>query len=275
MFYFILACIVVFAILGFIIYCQVRKGQYIKFVNLNSVALEQMRDINKRYIFNNVNRRDLDLYHSYDNDNFFYDISCQDYLIYNLQFMQKKMSDAMKKISSNKSNYVMYQEEIKEFVKFGEFKQDIGRMKKNKLTKIEKRLFDSMQKKAVITFSVYVELILTNIEGRYITRKYATFDEEDVRNLIRRLHDKNGDFYRDRDIWDAICRVERGKVSNKMRFAIYKRDHNRCCYCGRGGKWVRLEVDHIIPIAKGGKSTMDNLQTLCHDCNVKKGDKLM
>lgn len=35
-----------------------------------------------------------------------------------------------------------------------------------------------------------------------------------------------------------------------------------------------LEIDHIIPIAKGGKSTYDNLQTLCHRYNIKKGDKL-
>ena len=35
-----------------------------------------------------------------------------------------------------------------------------------------------------------------------------------------------------------------------------------------------LEVDHIIPISKGGKSTYDNLQTLCHRCNVRKGAKI-
>ena len=57
-----------------------------------------------------------------------------------------------------------------------------------------------------------------------------------------------------------------------MRFAIYKRDNYRCRKCGR--QTDDLEVDHIIPIAKGGKSTYDNLQTLCHRCNSKKSDNI-
>lgn len=57
-----------------------------------------------------------------------------------------------------------------------------------------------------------------------------------------------------------------------MRFAIYKRDGYRCRYCGISNKFAELEVDHIKLIAKGGKSTYDNLQTLCHRCNVNKGD---
>ncbi|WP_294755493.1 HNH endonuclease signature motif containing protein, partial [uncultured Ruminococcus sp.] len=34
-----------------------------------------------------------------------------------------------------------------------------------------------------------------------------------------------------------------------------------------------LEVDHIIPIAKGGKTEANNLQTLCWRCNREKGKK--
>ena len=55
-----------------------------------------------------------------------------------------------------------------------------------------------------------------------------------------------------------------------MRFSIYQRDGYRCRICGRSTD--DLEVDHIFPIAKGGKSTYDNLQTLCHRCNYNKSD---
>ena len=96
---------------------------------------------------------------------------------------------------------------------------------------------------------------------------------EGILLLISRINNKNGTFYNDRGIWDAICRVERGKVSNKMRFSIYSRDGYRCCKCGRSQRWTDLEIDHIKPIAKGGKSTYDNLQTLCRRCNKEKGDK--
>ena len=56
-----------------------------------------------------------------------------------------------------------------------------------------------------------------------------------------------------------------------MRFAVYKRDNNRCRKCGSRHN---LEIDHIIPIAKGGKTTFDNLQTLCKRCNEEKSDTI-
>ena len=46
------------------------------------------------------------------------------------------------------------------------------------------------------------------------------------------------------------------------------RDGWRCRTCGRAGK---LEVDHVIPIDKGGDPwESSNLQTLCRDCHIKK-----
>lgn len=43
---------------------------------------------------------------------------------------------------------------------------------------------------------------------------------------------------------------------------------------GRGREdGVKLHVDHVIPVSRGGKSVMDNLQTLCEDCNCGKGNK--
>ena len=55
-----------------------------------------------------------------------------------------------------------------------------------------------------------------------------------------------------------------------MRFAIYNRDGYRCCKCGR--KTNDLEIDHIMPISKGGKTHPDNLQTLCKKCNKEKSN---
>ena len=44
--------------------------------------------------------------------------------------------------------------------------------------------------------------------------------------------------------------------------------------CGRGREdGVKLHVDHIKPVSRGGKSVMSNLQTLCEDCNCGKGNK--
>ena len=56
-----------------------------------------------------------------------------------------------------------------------------------------------------------------------------------------------------------------------LREEVFKRDGYKCCVCGKTEKdGVRLEIDHIIPVSKGGQSTISNLQTLCSSCNAKK-----
>ncbi len=56
------------------------------------------------------------------------------------------------------------------------------------------------------------------------------------------------------------------------RFMVIKRDLYRCQICNRAG--VELEVDHIVPLNRGGSDRMDNLQTACRDCNRGKRDRL-
>ncbi|MBA7588644.1 hypothetical protein ES708_30709 [subsurface metagenome] len=65
--------------------------------------------------------------------------------------------------------------------------------------------------------------------------------------------------------------------------ATFIRDNFTCQECGlhpmREDKpWLpdlsQLECDHIIPLAKGGRTEMSNLQTLCQKCNRGKGIKV-
>lgn len=63
-------------------------------------------------------------------------------------------------------------------------------------------------------------------------------------------------------------------LSLRKRFFVLKRDGFTCCYCGANGQGVKLEVDHITPVAKNGSDALDNLQTLCFDCNRGKRDSV-
>lgn len=69
--------------------------------------------------------------------------------------------------------------------------------------------------------------------------------------------------------------AERKPVSKKLRFEVFKRDSFCCQYCGRSAPDVILEVDHLKPVAEGGKNTMLNLITSCRDCNRGKGKTLI
>ncbi len=65
-------------------------------------------------------------------------------------------------------------------------------------------------------------------------------------------------------------------MSDSLRFQVLKRDSYTYQICGKQAKdGVKLEVEHIIPIAKGGKTVIDNLQTLCKQCNRGKRDSIM
>lgn len=67
----------------------------------------------------------------------------------------------------------------------------------------------------------------------------------------------------------------RTPIGKKMRFDVFKRDNFCCQYCGSTPPKVVLEVDHIIPVSKGGKNRMENLLTSCFDCNRGKSNHLL
>ena len=69
--------------------------------------------------------------------------------------------------------------------------------------------------------------------------------------------------------------MNRKPISNKLRFEILKRDGFTCQYCGRKAPEVELEIDHIVPVAKGGSNEIDNLITACHECNNGKFDRCL
>jgi hypothetical protein len=69
--------------------------------------------------------------------------------------------------------------------------------------------------------------------------------------------------------------TKRQGLSKKVRFEVFKRDKFTCQYCGVTAEKMVLHVDHIIPVADGGKNEILNLVTACRDCNLGKGATLL
>jgi len=66
----------------------------------------------------------------------------------------------------------------------------------------------------------------------------------------------------------------RDPISPKLRWEVLKRDKYVCQYCGACGPNVELEVDHVIPVSRGGTDDIDNLKTACFKCNRGKGGSI-
>jgi hypothetical protein len=62
------------------------------------------------------------------------------------------------------------------------------------------------------------------------------------------------------------------RVPDSMRAVVLVRDGGRCRRCRRA---INLEMDHIVPVSKGGKTEESNLQILCRRCNRAKCKKLV
>jgi len=64
-------------------------------------------------------------------------------------------------------------------------------------------------------------------------------------------------------------------ISESLRFEVFQRDNHTCQYCGRKAPEVKLEVDHLLPVSKGGTDEFDNLVTSCRECNSGKLAKII
>lgn len=65
--------------------------------------------------------------------------------------------------------------------------------------------------------------------------------------------------------------TRRKKISLDLRREVYASNNWACAYCGSNQD---LEIDHIVPLSRGGTEDRSNLQTLCASCNKKKGTKI-
>ena len=64
-----------------------------------------------------------------------------------------------------------------------------------------------------------------------------------------------------------------GNFTEKQWKALIKKTGNKCLCCEKSGDAIKLTIDHIVPISKGGENNIDNIQPLCLSCNASKGDK--
>jgi len=66
---------------------------------------------------------------------------------------------------------------------------------------------------------------------------------------------------------------EKDTIPAGMRQDVLQRDKFTCQHCGRKAPEVVLHIDHRTPESKGGETALYNLQVLCEECNMGKGNR--
>lgn len=253
-----------------------RNRKYVDFVNEHSFAIRAIKELNSKYQFSSI--YPLIYKYCYDSTRNFEKVSCKDYLIY--QFHLDTLS--IRRIIKSRNNNIIKEIDYKSKVdlvkdKLGNFDVSIEDLNEEKLRNIESIVFNDLIEKVNTDFYTEVHLYLTR--GRIhivVDEKKESFDLNEIIDALKSIDSSkviDGRRFYSREVWGSIERVERAKVSNELRQEIFERDGYTCVNCGSTEK-ESLEIDHIKPISKGGKTEPGNLQTLCHDCNVRKENNI-
>lgn len=114
-----------------------------------------------------------------------------------------------------------------------------------------------------------------------VDEEYRTYDFEDWRQLSSIITDHPAGFVKTPAFKIAIPEVIALKLYDRLpttevkftRRNIYEHYGYRCCYCGKKFPSPELNLEHVTPRSRGGKTSWDNIVTACIPCNFKKGNK--
>jgi hypothetical protein len=64
-------------------------------------------------------------------------------------------------------------------------------------------------------------------------------------------------------------------VPRQLAAGVERRARGRCEYCqlSQSGQEARFHIDHVVPLAAGGRTVSDNLALACVSCSLRKGAK--
>lgn len=236
-----------------------------KYVQETSEKIRDLLSLNATYSFNNVSILEYEI-----------DVilkSAQQYARFDFKEMLKdefrkdpeKYNSMINPILENKRMYSEYMEHVEE-IRLKTYPYELDGMREESYRPIEEKLFDELLLKPVVDFAFYTEPLYITGAGREHYHDMEVLWLKDVEDILKEIDD------------DTVSKLSREKerslMSDSLRYDVLKRDNFRCTICGRtAADGIKLHVDHIMPVAKGGKTEMNNLRTLCNQCNSGKSDK--
>ena len=213
----------------------------------------------------------------YDNYNVYFKSNLEtcnfdDYLLMTIDKKYDLLKQYKLKFDELNSLYNKYNEEYNDLKKYISADEAIElKINNDEYIKCQSEIFEQLKNKNTPEFKVVIYINYSSKKGRVKKKKYQVYNKEQFYNKMQEyLKLRN-----ERKLYEISARVERARMSESMRYDVLKRDNFRCQICGASSKdGANLQVDHIIPVSKGGKTEMKNLQSLCSRCNIGKSNKM-
>ncbi len=143
-------------------------------------------------------------------------------------------------------------------------------------------LIYNLSKEALINKLGFETVDLSNLHFPVYTFQYISAGGNSSARCDIKLDVKNLDkfvkYLNDLVKFKNSIHGQRSLMTSKLREYIKQRDNYSCKLCNISTRTERnllLEIDHIIPLSRGGFTTEANLQTLCWRCNRTKGSKVL
>ena len=226
-----------------------------------SDKIKKLNEINKKYSFKKITNCKRKIIEREFSRKSLYNVKSIDVIRYNIEnnidFIRTDIENAI-------YNIKMLDDYNKEVNKLTLIKSNNTSKKFNK---IENCIFNKLIYKK--------EDFLINVKLIVYYRSNSGKINENIKTLITFLELVN--IYNAWQQGNKYCETqkrERRIMNDDIRYNVLKRDNFQCQLCGATAKdGAKLHVDHIIPVSKGGKTIMSNLQTLCDRCNIGKSNK--
>jgi 5-methylcytosine-specific restriction endonuclease McrA len=114
-----------------------------------------------------------------------------------------------------------------------------------------------------------------------VDEQYATYNFEQWRDVSQAMEDSPSGFIHAVNFKIAIPEIILLTFYDKLpksevkftRKNIYKHYNFKCCYCGKRFGTDEVNLDHVIPKSRGGKTEWNNIVLTCVTCNSNKSDK--
>ena len=235
-------------------------------VKVHSIRYNALIEINNKYSFNEV-KCEYVLKKSVNSKAQFDRFKFNDYFE---EMISKDIEKYLKLCKDTYANIDMYKKYEVELTNLPRFEKPTANPFSIMYSFAEKELCEKTTLKPVLSPLVRIKVSYTSQQGINHYEKTLRYNFSDIcRHLNAAIsHAKK------RKEYLASKQYQRNLMTPSLRYDILKRDGFKCTICGRSVEdGVKLHVDHIFPVSKGGKTEKSNLRTLCNECNSGKSNK--